>query len=135
MKKYVLREDGLIAGFEIPEDYQINAEVQQKIRNQVTLEDELKARRIGGEFEASVNAHIEACVAEGRDRKAGVALLHEQFAVQLDDAEMAEAGLLSMLKDNLVAYAERIGLLDVAGTKQEIADRILVAARLKRDSH
>jgi len=131
MKRYVLRDDGLIAAFPIPEDHQIDNEVDKKIREKIKIEKELKARRIGGAYAAEIDKYIEECVAFGEKKKAEAQALREQFAIQFDDVEQAEDELMDLLKDDLIAYAELIGFKDVSGTKQEITDMILIAAQLK----
>ena len=64
----------------IPEDYQIDIETQIMIREKVSLEDELKARRVHGDFELNINSYIESCVAEGKLKKEQAALDREKWA-------------------------------------------------------
>jgi len=103
MYKYV-RIGREVQNIAIPEDYQIDRETQQMIRKMFSLNDELKARRIHGDFELNMDSYIESCVAEGRSKKEQAEADREVWADnQWDEAVETRAEFITRL--------EKLGLL------------------------
>lgn len=98
MYKYIKVGDE-VQNVAIPEDYQVDAETQRMIRKVVSLDDELKARRVHGDFELNIDSYIESCVAEGRLKKEQAAADREKWADnQWDESAETRAEFISRLQ-------------------------------------
>ena len=90
-------------------DEQINRRLQSAIRSRVSLEDEMKAARLGRKAKPTaadkahikrVDDHIAACIAGVAAVQADNALLRETLAYETAEARLAEPVLDPLAKDD-----------------------------------